>query len=862
MPPKARKRIKDKGDASNSQNGKSKTAKSDKDSNTSSSSLTKFLVLSIVVVIVGCGVAVHLGYIDIQQLQQEFNGASDSETDRVLKDTEKAPEPKEEKITEPKKEKKLEPKKEKAPEPKKEKTPEPKKEKAPEPKKEKAPEPKKEKAPEPKKEKAPEPKKEKAPEPKKEKAPEPKKEKAPEPKKEKAPDPKKEKAPEPKKEKAPEPKKEKAPEPKKEKAPEPKKEKAPEPKKEKAPEPKKEKAPEPKKDKAPEPKKEKAPEPKKEKAPEPKKEKAPAPKKEPEPKKEKTPEAKKEKAPEPKKEKAPEPKKEKAPEPKKDKAPEPKKEKAPEAKKEKQEPKEDKIPELNEKLDKMEKKVPKPIKESESKKSEGQTPDAKKEKVPESKKEKKPEPKKEKETELKKEKAPEPKKEDQLVAEEENKKKRKKNSKEEILLVGRTNTYDKAIEKELDLCEDLIVQKKYESALRRFEKLLTTHPASPRARLGRANALYYIADEQRSNDLLKSCISAYDEVAKAPNCPNEVLKEAMIAQADRLRFLGNSMKSISVLEDLNKRIPNDITVLRELGVTYLIKGNNNAAKPIFQKILEVVPSDGHAKVHLGFILKSETKYEESIPLLTEGIATEEEGTKEGKYYFHLGDALYRLGRVEQAYEVYSSAAKKGFFLSKWQRSLYNVDSLTAKPWWTPDSAKVAKFIKLLEDNWQVIRDEGVANMDPKTGSFVPEVENLRESGDWKQFTLYTRGKRNDANCKRAPKTCEIIDQIPMATSNKRGQVKFSVLHPGTHIWAHCGPTNCRLRSHLGLVVPDGLRIRVKDQTRKWQEGKMLIFDDSFEHEVWHDGDSFRLILIVDFWHPELTESQRRKLTAI
>lgn len=43
---------------------------------------------------------------------------------------------------------------------------------------------------------------------------------------------------------------------------------------------------------------------------------------------------------------------------------------------------------------------------------------------------------------------------------------------------------------------------------------------------------------------------------------------------------------------------------------------------------------------------------------------------------------------------------------------------------------------------------------------------------------------------------------------------------------------------------------------------MFVFDDSFEHEVWHNGTSMRLVLIVDIWHPELTERERRSLPAI
>ena len=50
--------------------------------------------------------------------------------------------------------------------------------------------------------------------------------------------------------------------------------------------------------------------------------------------------------------------------------------------------------------------------------------------------------------------------------------------------------------------------------------------------------------------------------------------------------------------------------------------------------------------------------------------------------------------------------------------------------------------------------------------------------------------------------------------------------------------------------------------RTWQEGKFLIFDDSFEHEVWHNGTSVRLVLIVDVWHPDLSEEQRNTLKPI
>lgn len=31
----------------------------------------------------------------------------------------------------------------------------------------------------------------------------------------------------------------------------------------------------------------------------------------------------------------------------------------------------------------------------------------------------------------------------------------------------------------------------------------------------------------------------------------------------------------------------------------------------------------------------------------------------------------------------------------------------------------------------------------------------------------------------------------------------------------------------------------------------MVFDDSFEHEVLHEGDEARTVLLVNFWHPDV-----------
>lgn len=286
------------------------------------------------------------------------------------------------------------------------------------------------------------------------------------------------------------------------------------------------------------------------------------------------------------------------------------------------------------------------------------------------------------------------------------------------------------------------------------------------------------------------------------------------------------------------------------------------AKRLLQEILTQWPNDGFALVHYGFVLKNlDQNLNLAVEYLRRGIDSQSPGTQDGRFYFNLGDSLQRIGRIKEAREIYKRGAKLKLFPSEYQRSLYNVESLRAQPLWSKKETGYEKFFNRIEQNWQVIRDEGLSALNAR-GTFENESENLRDSGDWKQFELFARGQRRTKNCLKTPVTCGIIEMFPSARFCNRGQVKFSVMHAGTHVWPHCGPTNCRLRAHLGLKVPPGTLLRVGEYNKTWEEGKFLIFDDSFEHEVWHNGTGLRLVLIVDIWHPDLTEQQRQSLSPI
>ncbi|MCV7061814.1 aspartyl/asparaginyl beta-hydroxylase domain-containing protein [Mycolicibacterium vaccae] len=42
------------------------------------------------------------------------------------------------------------------------------------------------------------------------------------------------------------------------------------------------------------------------------------------------------------------------------------------------------------------------------------------------------------------------------------------------------------------------------------------------------------------------------------------------------------------------------------------------------------------------------------------------------------------------------------------------------------------------------------------------------------------------------------------------------------------------------------RIRVGSSTQHWRKGRSMVFDDTFEHEVWNDSEETRVVLFVDF----------------
>jgi aspartyl/asparaginyl beta-hydroxylase (cupin superfamily) len=136
---------------------------------------------------------------------------------------------------------------------------------------------------------------------------------------------------------------------------------------------------------------------------------------------------------------------------------------------------------------------------------------------------------------------------------------------------------------------------------------------------------------------------------------------------------------------------------------------------------------------------------------------------------------------------------------------------------------------------------------PNFHDISTDVKTISTDAGWKTFFLAGFGVPVDRNIALCPRTWEAVKKIPGLKT-----AMFSIFEPGKHLPPHRGPYNGVLRLHLGLIVPepaDKIAIRVEDQVCHWQEGKVLIFDDAYEHEAWNHSDKVRVVLFVDFVKP-------------
>ena len=215
---------------------------------------------------------------------------------------------------------------------------------------------------------------------------------------------------------------------------------------------------------------------------------------------------------------------------------------------------------------------------------------------------------------------------------------------------------------------------------------------------------------------------------------------------------------------------------------------------------------------------------------------------------HFGLSLMYLGREDLARKIFSQAVERQLWDHALHRPLFRI---------VPGLKKFGKndlsLVGVLESGYSEIKQELLHNFVANSHLFALEEQNIQVSvgGKWTELRLKSSQGYLE-HSKYFPNTIKYIKACKEDFLN----IKFSALQPGTHIRPHTGPSNALLRLHLPLVHTGGARMRIGARWHHFEEGKVILFDSSWEHEVHHDGNDTRVVLILDMWHPGVPVSQR------
>lgn len=180
------------------------------------------------------------------------------------------------------------------------------------------------------------------------------------------------------------------------------------------------------------------------------------------------------------------------------------------------------------------------------------------------------------------------------------------------------------------------------------------------------------------------------------------------------------------------------------------------------------------------------------------------------------------------------------------RPLYG---LAAKPWY--ETAEFPWAVDM-ERQFEAIRAEALDVLKDGSGFHTYAYPGVNQGG-WSSFSFVSQGQENTANLQRCPKTAELLRRIPRYPHFR--DAMFSLLEPHAEIPHHQDYHNVYLTCHLGLLIPPDASIQVAGVERPWQAGKCLIFDSSFSHSAYNHSDERRLVLLVDFMHPDVNDAE-------
>tara|TARA_B100001109_G_scaffold255500_1_gene258807 strand:+ start:6707 stop:7450 length:744 start_codon:yes stop_codon:yes gene_type:complete len=158
------------------------------------------------------------------------------------------------------------------------------------------------------------------------------------------------------------------------------------------------------------------------------------------------------------------------------------------------------------------------------------------------------------------------------------------------------------------------------------------------------------------------------------------------------------------------------------------------------------------------------------------------------------------------------------------------------------------WTKHLEKNYPTFKKETERFLEKATLTPYFNRSLSDKKNSWKTSGLLHWGLFVKENYVHFRESWAIIKQIP-------GIVSFSVswLKAGSRIKEHNGDTNAIVRVHIPIRVPaqaPTCSFTVKNESRSWEEGKVLLFNDAQLHHAQNLSDEDRVVLILDVIRPE------------
>ncbi|MDZ4777560.1 MAG: aspartyl/asparaginyl beta-hydroxylase domain-containing protein [Alphaproteobacteria bacterium] len=337
--------------------------------------------------------------------------------------------------------------------------------------------------------------------------------------------------------------------------------------------------------------------------------------------------------------------------------------------------------------------------------------------------------------------------------------------------------------------------------------------------------------------------------------------EAPLNRALALRMRGDLPGALRALDAALAIEPYSLIALLSKGALVEQLGRPRDAAKIFRNALKIAPPEAALPQHLKPVL---AHARQAVAKNTETINAFLRAQTAATRAKH-GDA--DLSRFDECLDILSGT-KKAYVQEPLFLTFPKLPPLTFYP------RTHFPWMAALEAQTDVIRDELVAQLKTYWEKFHPYMQlpagaplnqwaALNKSPDWSSLHLWRDGAKVAENCALFPKTVAILDGLPLADQpGYAPTAMFSVLQPHTAIPPHTGSSNTRLIAHLPLIIPDGCRFRVGNDTRPWVMGESFVFDDTIEHEAWNDSDQLRAVLIFDVWNPLLSMAERDLVSAM